>query len=162
MATAIFWPAQQTNQRRLLANLFNFCIFYLILIKFGLGAKWVVLNHSGDFWMSFWTAQAFQPLLPTSNWQQSSSSSKFYDFSVGESRPLFQSMFLWMGNWEKTAQWTYLDFPSIGIHSCVEAGREYSTAWAGSSLQPLGVMLWVMLGVMLGVTIGTMRFCSSL
>ena len=51
MATAIFWPTQQTNQSRLIANLFNFCIFYLILIKFGLRAKWVVLNHSGDFCM---------------------------------------------------------------------------------------------------------------
>ena len=49
IATAIFWPAQQTNQRRLLANLLNFFIFYLILIRFGLGAKWVVLNHSRDF-----------------------------------------------------------------------------------------------------------------
>ena len=80
MATVIFWPSQQTNQSRLIANLFNFCIFYLILIKFGLGAKWVVLNHSGDFWMSFWTAQAFPMLLPTSNWQQSSSLSKLNDY----------------------------------------------------------------------------------
>ena len=89
MATAIFWPAQKTNQSHLIANLFNFCIFYLILIKFGLGAKWVVLNHSGDFWMSFWTAEAFQLLLPTSNWLQSSPSSKLYDFfPVGESRLL--------------------------------------------------------------------------
>ena len=37
VATAIFWPTQQTNQSRLIVNLFNFCRFYLILIKFGLG-----------------------------------------------------------------------------------------------------------------------------
>ena len=69
-------------------------LVYLIFIEFGLGAKWVVLNHFGDFWMSFWTAQAFQLLLPTSNWQQSSSSSKLYDFfPVGESRLLWYSSF---------------------------------------------------------------------
>ena len=49
MATAIFWPTQQTYQSRLIANLSNFYIFYLILNRFGLGAKRVVLNHSDFF-----------------------------------------------------------------------------------------------------------------
>ena len=62
------------------------------MIIFGLGArwaKWVVLNHFVNFLVLFRTAQAFYLRLPTSNWQQSSSSSKLYDFFrlVGRSLP---------------------------------------------------------------------------
>ena len=39
MASAIFWPTQLTYQSRPTVNLFNFCVFHLILIRFGLGAN---------------------------------------------------------------------------------------------------------------------------
>ena len=39
MATAIFWPTQLTYQSRPIVNLFNFCVFHPILIRFGLGAN---------------------------------------------------------------------------------------------------------------------------
>ena len=37
MASAIFWPTQQTNQSPLVANLFNFCFFHPIWVKFVMG-----------------------------------------------------------------------------------------------------------------------------
>ena len=39
MATANFWPTQLNYQSRPTANLFNFCVFHPILIKFSLGAN---------------------------------------------------------------------------------------------------------------------------
>ena len=39
MAMAIFWLTQLTYQNRPIVNLFNFCFFHPILIRFGLGGN---------------------------------------------------------------------------------------------------------------------------
>ena len=39
MATVIFRPTSPTNQNRPIAKIFNFCVFYPIWMKLGMGAN---------------------------------------------------------------------------------------------------------------------------
>ena len=51
MAMAVFWPTQLTYQSRLIVNLFNFCVFIPILIRFGLKAN-IGLRTWNEFWIT--------------------------------------------------------------------------------------------------------------
>ena len=52
MATAIFWPTQLTYQSRPIVNLFNFCVFHPILIRFGLEANIGLRTTWNEFWIT--------------------------------------------------------------------------------------------------------------
>ena len=52
MATAIFWPTQLTYPSRSIVNLFNFCVFHLILIRFGLEANIRIRTTWNEFYIT--------------------------------------------------------------------------------------------------------------
>ena len=52
LAMAIFWPTQLTYQSRPIVNLFNFCVFHPILIRFGLEANIGLRTTWNEFWIT--------------------------------------------------------------------------------------------------------------
>ena len=76
MATAIFWPTQLTYQSRPIVNLFNFCVFHPILIRFGLEAN-IGLRTT---WNEFWITTAI--IWPTGLTNQSRPIANLFNFYV--------------------------------------------------------------------------------
>ena len=70
MASAIFWPTQLTYQSRPIVNLFNFCVFHPILIRFGLGANIGLKTTWNEFQIDmafFWPTKPTNQCRPIAN-----------------------------------------------------------------------------------------------